>query len=127
MERRYITVAEVELAHQIALEYGGSPGLRDRAALEGAVFRPQSGYYADAIEEAAALLESLVQNHPFVDANKRTALLSTDLFLRFNGLMIAADPKEGERFLLDNLKRSTFRFPVIVAWLREVIQPLDEK
>ena len=126
MERRYVTVAEVELAHQIALDYGGSPGLRDRAALEAAVFRPQSGYYADAIEEAAALLESLVQNHPFVDGNKRTALLSTDLFLRFNGLTIDVEEKAGERFLLDNLNRGTFRFPVIVEWLRKVVQPLEE-
>ncbi len=126
MERRYVTVAEVELAHQIALESGGSAGLRDRGALESAVFRPQTGYYADLMEEAAALFESLVQNHPFVDANKRTAFLATDLFLRFNGKMIVVEERAGERFLLDNLAKGTFRFPVVVEWLRKVVQPLKE-
>lgn len=127
MDRRYVTIAEVEQAHQVALEFGGSPGLRDRAALEAAVFRPQCGYYGDAIEEAAALFESLVQNHPFVDANKRTAFLATDLFLNFNGLMIVVGEKEGERFLLDHLREGSFRFSTIVDWLRKVVQPLEEE
>lgn len=126
MARRYVTIAEVELAHQIALETGGRAGLRDRGALESAVFRPQTGYYADLIEEAAALFESLVQNHPFLDANKRTAFLATDLFLRFNGQMIVVEEKAGENFLLSNLGKGTFRFSVIVDWLRQVVQPLKE-
>jgi len=53
--------------------FGGSAGVRDRAALEAATARPQTGYYRDAIEEGSALCESLLQNHPFVDGNKRTA------------------------------------------------------
>ena len=74
----YPTVDEVIAAHArlIAL-FGGTLGLRDRGALEGALARPQTGYYRDIIEEAAALWESLSQNHPFVDGNKRVAVTVT--------------------------------------------------
>ena len=59
--------------------------MRDRAALEAALARPQAGYYRDIIEEAAALLESLSENQPFVDGNKRTAIAVAAAFLRVNG------------------------------------------
>ena len=67
------------------MRYGGSPGVRDRGLLEGALFRPQTGYYSSLIEEAAALWESLSQNHPFVDGNKRTAFATAYTFLVING------------------------------------------
>ena len=74
------------MSHECLLAvFGGSPGLRDRAALESALARPRSGYYRDLIEQAAALLESLSQNHPFVDGNKRTGITVTAAFLRVNG------------------------------------------
>ena len=63
----YLTVVEVLAIHDDQIErYGGASGLRDRGLLEAAIFRPQTGYYADLIEEAAALWESLSQNHPFI-------------------------------------------------------------
>jgi death-on-curing protein len=125
VERIYLTVAEVEEIHLRVLRHsGGSPGVRDRNGLESAVFRPQSGYYADAIEEAAALLESLVQNHPFVDGNKRTAFVCCDTFLNANGLAIIANDREAERFFLDNLAKGTFRFAVIAKWLRAHVKRL---
>ncbi len=62
----YLTVAEVLAMHADQIErYGGSPGVRDQGLLEAALYRPQTGYYADLIEEAAALWESLAQNHSF--------------------------------------------------------------
>ena len=71
-ERVYLTVAEVVAIHHHQIEeYGGEHGLRDQGSLEAAVFRPQTGYYNDISEETAALLESLVNNHAFVDGNKR--------------------------------------------------------
>ncbi len=125
MERTYVSVGDVLLAHEKALRHGGGvPGVRDRAALEAAVFRPQCGYYADMLEEAAALMESLVMNHPFVDANKRTAFLATDLFLNYNGLFIAVSGAAGEEFFLDNLSTGKFRFAVIVDWLRRVTREI---
>jgi death on curing protein len=60
--------------------YGGSHGVRDRGLLSAAVARPQTGYYSDVFEEAAALFESLSQNHPFIDGNKRTAISARPCF-----------------------------------------------
>lgn len=54
--------------------------MRDPGALEAALFRPQTGYYDDIVVEAAALLESLAINHPFVDGNKRIAFAAADVF-----------------------------------------------
>jgi hypothetical protein len=69
---RYPTIEEALAVHsKLILLFGGSGGLRDGAALESAVARPRSGYYTDLIREAAALRESLSQNHAFVDRNKR--------------------------------------------------------
>ena len=127
MSRTYLSIAEVLLVHQAALEHGGgSPGVRDRNSLESAVFRPPSGYYTNVIEEAAALIGSLAMNHPFVDANKRTAYLAADTFLRMNGNWIDVDEGEGEQFFLDNIKQGTFRFLNICDWLRKVTKPLPE-
>ncbi len=61
-------------------------------AVEAAACRPQCGYYGDIVEEAAALLESLLVNHPFVDGNKRVAFAACDVFLRINGCRMQADP-----------------------------------
>ena len=61
------------------------------SGLEAAVFRPQSGYYANIVDEACALFESILINHPFVDGNKRTAFASCDVFLRINGFDLAGD------------------------------------
>jgi death-on-curing protein len=124
MERVYLTVGDVEAIHSEVLKHsGGSAGVRDRGALESAVFRPQSGYYADLIEEAAALLESLTMNHPFVDGNKRTAFASTQVFLDYNGFTIEASAQDTFDFFMDNLRQNRFRFPVIVEWLRAVVRP----
>ena len=66
---------EVISTHAILIaRLGGAAGIRDRGALESALARPRSGYYPDVIQEAAALWESLSQNHPFVDGSKRVAV-----------------------------------------------------
>ena len=89
--RDYLTTDDVLWLHQVLLEkYGGSDGLRDMGGVEAAVFRPQCGYYNDIIEEAAALLESLLINHPFVDGNKRAAFGACEVFLRTNGRRLTA-------------------------------------
>jgi death-on-curing protein len=88
----YLSVAEVKTLHLAVLAlFGGADGIRDLDALEAAVNRPQNGYYADLTEEAAALLESLLINHPFVDGNKRTAFAACDVFLRLNGRRIVGN------------------------------------
>ncbi len=86
MARDYLTVIDVLGLHAVLMQrYGGAMGVRDAGALEAALFRPQTGYYEDIVAEAAALMESLAINHPFVDGNKRIAFAATDVFLRING------------------------------------------
>ena len=83
---RYLTAADlIRINGRMAEKWGGIPGVRDYELLESAVARPQTGYYADLIEEAAALCESLLQNHPFIDGNKRSAIVAAAVFLRWNG------------------------------------------
>src|SRR5467141_3176645 len=90
----YLTTADALFFHRLLIErYGGAPGVRDIGALESALHRPQTGYYETIIHEAAALLESLVQNHPFVDGNKRVAFAVVDVFLRINDHALKADSK----------------------------------
>src|SRR6267143_1672454 len=89
---QYVTTADTLFFHKQLIErYGGAPGIRDVGALESALHRPQTGYYDTIIHEAAALLESLIQNHPFADGNKRVAFAVIDVFLRINGYAITAE------------------------------------
>lgn len=74
--------------------WGGLAGVRDQSALESAAARPKTGYYADVIQEAAALCESLLQNHPFLDGNKRAAVVATAAFLRWNGYRLQFADRE---------------------------------
>ena len=91
MSSDYLTTADIVHIHAVLLHrYGGREGVRDMGSLEAAVFRPQSGYYTDIVQEACALLESILVNHPFVDGNKRTAFAASDTFLRINGARLNA-------------------------------------
>lgn len=69
----------------MALQHGGLQGITDVALIESAIGRPYTGYYRRTYQKAAALLESLVRNHGFVDGNKRTAFIVTRLFLERTG------------------------------------------
>ena len=105
------TIEEIVAIHDAAIhEFGGSLGLRDVGALASAIMRPQIGYYDTLIEEAAALLESLAMNHPFIDGNKRTAFYTTDTFLRKNGSFIDCDNDEAHRFFMRLFETNSFRF-----------------
>jgi death-on-curing protein len=116
----FLTLAEVLAIHQDQIDrYGGSDGIRDLGALEAALFRPQTGYYADALEEAAALWESLGQNHPFVDGNKRTAFAAMYTFLAVNGIRITTDAAQTHSFIAKLYDTNTFGFPQVLAWLRK--------
>jgi death on curing protein len=115
----YLTLAEVLAIHDDQIErYGGSGGLRDLGLLEAALFRPQTGHYADLIEEAAALWESLAQNHPFIDGNKRVAFAATYTFLAINGARITADARSTYDFIAGLYEAGDFSFVHLVPWLR---------
>jgi death-on-curing protein len=116
----YLTVAEVLAIHDDQIErYGGSAGIRDAGQLEAALFRPQTGYYPDLIAEAAALWESLSQNHAFVDGNKRTAFAVTFTFLAVNGVTITADEDATIQFLIPLYDRNALEFDKLDKWLRK--------
>jgi len=115
----YLTVVEVLAIHADQIErYGGSHGIRDPGLLEAALFRPQTGYYADLIEEAAALWESLAQNHPFIDGNKRVAFAAAYTFLAINGARLTAGAQETYDFVASLYEANQFTFDRLVPWLR---------
>jgi death on curing protein len=115
----YPDIEEVLATHARLIErFGGSSGLRDRDALESALARPQSGYYDDVIQEAAALWESLSQNHPFIDGNKRAAVTVIAAFLRVNGDRLNFDDLSTYRFLISLYEAGNFRFAEMEGWLR---------
>ena len=119
----YLTAAEVLAIHADQIErYGGSPGIRDPGLLESALFRPQTGYYADLIEEAAALWESMSQNHPFIDGNKRTAFAAAYTFLAINGARLTAGAEETYAFMAGLYAKDQFRFDKLAPWLREHVK-----
>jgi death-on-curing protein len=91
--------------------------------LESALGRPQTGYYEDVIQEAAALWESLSQNHPFVDGNKRVAIAVTAAFLRVNGYRLQFDDLAAYDFLMDLYSKGRFQFSELDRWLRQHTAP----
>jgi death-on-curing protein len=117
---RYPTVEDAVAVHaKLIARFGGSEGIRDRAALESAIARPQCGYYRDLIQEAAALWESLSQNHAFLDGNKRVAVTMTAAFLQVNGYRLEFNDAEAFSFLLDLYETGRLRFDELDCWLRQ--------
>ncbi|MBI3378122.1 MAG: type II toxin-antitoxin system death-on-curing family toxin [Nitrospirae bacterium] len=104
---KYLTAEQVLFIHSRLIdETGGSHGIRDLGLLQSAVARPMATFggedlYPNIFQKAAALMESLVKNHPFIDGNKRTAISSTGLFLRINGFNLETSQKELEDFTLN--------------------------
>jgi death on curing protein len=121
----YLTIAEVyRMQYRLIEMFGGLHGVRDKGAVEAAIFRPQTGYYSSIEEEAAALMESLGNNHGFLDGNKRIAFTATDVFLRRNGFYIEVEAADGYAFINGSMERQEFRFAQILDWIRQHIRPL---
>lgn len=100
--------------------------MRDLGLLEAAVARPQSGYYADLLEEASALFESLAQNHPFLDGNKRTAITATAIFLRLNGYKLVFQDPEAYNWLMKLYDQGSLNRTAIETWLRQHAHLVEE-
>jgi death-on-curing protein len=123
-ERVYLTVAEVIAVHHHQIEeYGGEHGMLNQGALEAAVFRPQTGYYNDLSEEAAAMLESLVNNHAFVDGNKRVGFAAVHTFLLVNGFDLDVSSRGAYDFMLKAMAEGKFRFALIHEWISAHLTP----
>ena len=111
-------------AHQIH-NFGGSSGLRDRGALEAAVARPRATFggedlYADFASKAAALMHSLVMNHPFVDGNKRVGAMAAELFVEINERSLLATDEEFEEITL-SVARGELDAESLAIWFRQRI------
>lgn len=120
----YPALVEVMAIHRLlALRFGGSAELRDAGAIESAIFRPQTGHYADVLEEAAALWESLTLLPCFMEGQRRTGFAVTDAFLRMNGFKIDTDPGQAISFIERLLERGEFRVSALDGWLRTHTAP----
>ena len=119
---QYLTPGQVLFIHaRLVVETGGEHGIRDLGLLLSAVARPQAVFdkndlYPDVYSKAAALMESLVNNHPFVDGNKRTGFTAAALFLRFNGYRLSVSSEEVVSFVL-SIARGERSVEAIAAWL----------
>ncbi|MFA0784306.1 type II toxin-antitoxin system death-on-curing family toxin [Fervidibacter sacchari] len=128
MQVRYLTADEIEDLHeQIILRYGGVSGLLSRDLLESASARPQTAIlgqelYPTLEEKAAALMHSIIADHPFADGNKRTAFLATQEFLRLNGYEIVVETREALEFTLA-IAEGKLGVHEIADWLRRHIRP----
>ena len=97
---RYLTLKEVlELHNLLLLQSGGTAGVRDTGALESAITQPfmtfgETELYPSLVEKAVALAYSLIQDHPFIDGNKRIGHATMEVMLALNGYEIEADVNE---------------------------------
>jgi len=120
---QFLSVEEAVAIHQRLIErFGGSPGIRDKGLLESALFRPQTGYYNDIAEMAAALFESLLLNHAFVDGNKRVAFFVTDTFLRLNGWKLMVESTAAYDFIIGMLERGDSSYDKLLPWIRQSLK-----
>jgi death-on-curing protein len=117
---QFLSVDEVlAIQERLINRFGGDHGNRDRGLLDSALFRPQTGDYTHIEEMAAAMFESLLINHAFIDGNKRVAFFATDVFLRLNGWKLSLNADEGEQFIVGMLEKNDCSFKKILPWIRE--------
>lgn len=119
----FLTVSQVLFIHdQMVKRFGGSHGIRDTGLIESAVARPQATFggsylYISLFEKAAALLQSLLKNHPFIDGNKRTALTSAGLFLKKNGYELINNHQQEVEFAIQ-VDNGNLTIEEISIWLK---------
>jgi death-on-curing protein len=123
---QFLSLDEVIAIHERLIDkFGGTPGLRDRGLLESALYRPQTGYYEDLTEMAAALFESLISNHAFVDGNKRIAFFTCDIFLRLNSWKLKVDSDNGYAFIVGSLESNKCNYGHLVPWIQQHLEKLQ--
>ncbi len=116
---QHLSLDEVLAIHErLVMQFGGLHEVRDLGLLDSALYRPRTGYYPDLVAMAAALFESLVMNHPFVDGNKRVGFFATDVFLRLNGWKLQVEPQAAHAFIIGLLERGECDFEHLEPWIR---------
>jgi len=120
----FLTTSRVLAIHdQMVKRFGGSHGVRDLGLVESAVARPQSGFggeylYKNIFEMTAALLQSLLKNHPFIDGNKRTALTSAGILLKLNGIKLINNHSQEVEFAV-KVDNQNLSLEEISKWLKD--------
>jgi death-on-curing protein len=123
----YLSVVQVLQLHHVLLRaFGGREGLRDRGGLASAVARPAATFggedlYPDLAAKAAALMHSLLLNHPFVDGNKRVGVAAAELFLRVNGWELDAGDEELEEMTI-SIATGDVEAEALAIWFRQRIR-----
>ncbi len=118
-----ISIEQALKIHTIAIEkFGGANGVRDIGGLGSALARPfqtfeGEGLYSTIFEKAAAIGESLIMNHPFIDGNKRSGYLLMEALLRYEGYKITASDEHLYNFVI-NISTGSISFEEIVGWLK---------
>ena len=120
----------LNIHHILIDKFGGSKGLRDQGALESAINRPYATFddqdlYPTPVDKAAAILESILMNHPFIDGNKRTAYVLMKLVLMESGLDFEADQDEKYRMVIASSK-GEMRFEEIKNWIQDHLRKKNE-
>lgn len=118
MKHYRVTLADVLAAHEEALTYGGRAGVISMDVIQSAIGRPYSGYHRSIARKAAALLHALVQNHGFVDGNKRTALLVTGLMTRRSGYRMFLQDDEHVDDIVVAIADGQMTFDELVLWMK---------
>jgi len=117
---QFLSLDEAIEIHSVLIKrFGGPQEIRDLGLLESALYRPQTGYYKTLEEMAAALFESLIRNHPFVDGNKRVAFFATDVFLRMNGYKFQVEAVSAHRFLMNLFDSNCCDLEHLLPWISD--------
>lgn len=120
---QYLTPEQVLFIHSRLIKLtGGEHGVRDLSMLLSALGRPYASFddkdlYPDLFSKAAALMDSLIRNHPFMDGNKRSAITATGIFLAINGYTLVVEDEEMVRFTLA-CAQSQAALDEIMEWLK---------
>jgi death-on-curing protein len=128
----YLSIFEIlEIRARLAAETGDVFDILNLHGLKSALAAPRQSMFGEDLfptvwDKAAALLFSLIQNHPFYDGNKRIALWAVDEFLRRNGWILLATPREKAQFTTA-IAASQADIATIAQWLRENARLWDEK
>lgn len=122
-----ITLKEALIIHELAIDkFGGSYGVRDMNLLESAILRPNTTFdgkdlYPNVVDKAAAIIESIVKNHPFSDGNKRTGYILMRLILLKSNFDIKATEKEKYEFVI-KIAEGKLDFNEIKSWIEENLE-----
>ena len=124
MKTKFVPLEDVLVIHEMVIEAaGGKQGVRDFLLFHSAIHRPQASFsgqdlYPRLFDKASALTHSLLLNHPFLDGNKRTALVVCERFLYINGFEVKATQKEKVNFTLD-IESKKLALGQIASWLKK--------